>query len=166
MRVQAVKAVGWYRDDLIAGEVPDLRVRLRAAGFEVWRIDAEMTLHDANIQSFGQWWRRTKRAGFAFSAGAALHGAPPTRHWVRETWRAIVWGMLLPMMIMLGAVFVTPWILFLTLVYLLQWLRLSLRMGWREAGFSVIGKFAEAMGVLEHRRDMLRAKKRSIIEYK
>ncbi|MEM9139196.1 MAG: glycosyltransferase, partial [Pseudomonadota bacterium] len=59
MRMTALAAVGGYRDDLIAGEEPELCVRLRAAGWRVWRLDAEMTLHDADMHRFGQWWRRT-----------------------------------------------------------------------------------------------------------
>ena len=47
MRFDAVQTVGGYDPRLIAGEEPDLCLRLRAKGGEVWRIDAEMTLHDA-----------------------------------------------------------------------------------------------------------------------
>ena len=75
LRYAAVQAVGGYRADLIAGEEPELCLRLRAAGGEVWRIAAEMTLHDAALLRFGQWWRRSVRAGHAFAEGAALHGA-------------------------------------------------------------------------------------------
>ena len=67
MLYAAVQAVGGYRDSLIAGEEPELCLRLRQAGGEVWRIDAEMTLHDAALLRFGQWWRRTRRAGHALS---------------------------------------------------------------------------------------------------
>ena len=75
MRFAPVMTVGGFRDDLIAGEEPELCLRLARAGGEVWRIDAEMTLHDANLLRFGQWWRRMVRAGHAFAEGAALHGA-------------------------------------------------------------------------------------------
>jgi hypothetical protein len=85
-------AAGGYRDSLIAGEEPELCLRLIRAGGEVWRIPAEMTLHDAAIHRFGQWWRRTRRAGHAFAEGAHLHGAGPERHWVAETRRALALG--------------------------------------------------------------------------
>ncbi|WP_225027982.1 glycosyltransferase family 2 protein, partial [Xinfangfangia pollutisoli] len=97
MRVAAVRAQGGYREDLIAGEEPELCLRLRGAGGEVWRIDAEMTLHDAAMTRISQWARRTVRAGHAFAEGAALHGAPPERHWVAETRRALLWGAVLPL---------------------------------------------------------------------
>ena len=80
MRVGALRAVGGYRDSLIAGEEPELCVRLRQAGWYIWRLDAEMTSHDAQISRLSQWWKRTMRAGHAFAEGAALHGAAPERH--------------------------------------------------------------------------------------
>jgi hypothetical protein len=38
----------------------------------IWPIGDDMTLHDANITRFGQWWRRMVRSGYAFTT---LHGA-------------------------------------------------------------------------------------------
>ena len=89
MRFAAVQAVGGYRADLIAGEEPELCLLLRAVGGQVWRIVDEMTLHDAGLRHFGQWWRRTVRAGHAFAEGAALHGPA---HWGAEVRRAMIWG--------------------------------------------------------------------------
>lgn len=58
MRTQALLAVGGFRDDLIAGEEPELCLRLRRAGGQIWRLDHEMVLHDAAMTRFSQWWRR------------------------------------------------------------------------------------------------------------
>ena len=165
MRFAAVQAVGGYRGDLIAGEEPELCLRLRRAGGEVWRIAAEMTLHDAALLRFGQWWRRMRRAGHAFAEGAALHGAGPDRHWLAETRRAVFWGVLLPVgCVVLTAV--TPFGLLLVAAYPLQVLRLARRGGWEWALFTVIGKFAEAQGVLGYWFDRLHGRRRGLIEYK
>ena len=165
MRFAAVQAVGGYRGDLIAGEEPELCLRLRRAGGEVWRIAAEMTLHDAALLRFGQWWRRMRRAGHAFAEGAALHGAGPDRHWLAETRRAVFWGVVVPVGCgVLTAV--TPIGLLLATAYPLQVLRLARRGGWEWALFTVIGKFAEAQGVLGYWFDRLRGKRRGLIEYK
>lgn len=152
MRVEAFKQVGGYREGLIAGEEPELCIRLRARGGSIWRIDAEMTLHDAAMTRFSQWWKRSTRAGFAFAEGARLHGAPPERHWVRESRSAWVWGLLIPLGTVLGALVWGGWALLTLLIYPLQMLRLFLRSGgdlkdraWR-AVFTVLGKFAEAFG--------------------
>ena len=84
VRVEAFRQVGGYNAELIAGEDPDLAVRIRQHGWIILRIDAEMTLHDMAMTRFGQWWKRCDRSGFAFAQGAAMHGKPPERHWVRH----------------------------------------------------------------------------------
>lgn len=166
MRRAALADVGGYRDDLIAGEEPELCVRLRAAGWRIERLDAEMTLHDAAMARFGQWWQRSRRAGHAFAEGAALHGAPPERHWVRETGRALFWGAGLPLVIILAA-FVSVWLsLALALAYPLQVLRLARRWPLLRAAFSVLGKFPEAQGALEYYASRLRGARRGLFEYK
>ena len=97
MRCERCEAAGGYRDDLIAGEEPELCVRLRAAGWKIWRLDHEMTLHDAAMLHFAQWWRRQMRSGYAFAQGAKLHGRAPERHWVWESRRALIWGVGFPL---------------------------------------------------------------------
>lgn len=166
MRLTSLRAVGGYRDSLIAGEEPELCVRLRAAGWEVWRLDAEMTWHDAAITRFGQWWRRSKRAGHAFAEGAALHGTPPERHWVAETRRALIWGIALPIGIVLIALLVSPWLLIGFGIYPLQVLRLARHNGWRWAFFMTLSKGAEGLGALSYYLGRLRGTKSEIIEYK
>jgi GT2 family glycosyltransferase len=165
MRVEAVAAVGGYDPTLIAGEEPELCVRLRQAGWEVWRIDQEMTLHDAALTRLGQWWKRTRRGGHAFAEGAALHGATPERHWVAETRRAVLWGAVLPVVALLG-ILVTPWAGLLLLAWPLQMLRLSRRYGWERAVFTVLAKVPEALGVLQYHWNRLRKRRSGLIEYK
>lgn len=166
MRVDALRAVGGYNADLIAGEEPDLCVRLRQAGWRVWRLDAEMTAHDAQVTQFGQWWKRTKRAGHAFAEGAALHGGPPEHHWVAETRRALLWGLFGPVLVVVLTVAVGPLGLLAALVYPLQVFRLSRRGGLAWAFFSVLGKFAEAQGALSFYWRRLSGGQKRLIEYK
>ena len=172
MRVEAFRQVGGFRDDLIAGEEPELCVRLRAKGWKIWRLDAEMTLHDAAMTRFGQWWQRNVRAGFAYAEGVRLHGAPPERHWVREWRSAWFWGALLPLCIVLAAALAGPVALAAFAVYPLQVARLGWRLRglergrWARAFFLVAGKFPEALGQarswLLHRR----RQQAVLIEYK
>ena len=165
MRYQAVQAVGGYREDLIAGEEPELCLRLRAKGWTVWRIDAEMTWHDAAITRFAQWWKRTERAGHAFAEGAARFSTPQAPHWQAETRRIWVWGVAIPLVALVGSL-LHPAFLALVLIYPLQVLRLKGRMGWAAAFFNTLGKFPEAQGALRfHLRRLSRAESR-LIEYK
>lgn len=165
MRLGAVQAVRGYSEGLIAGEEPELCLRLRRAGWEIWRLDSEMTWHDAAMTRFGQWWKRARRAGHAFAEGAWLHGAPPERHWVRETRRALLWGAVLPVgLLALAAVW--PWALLGVLVYPLQILRLARGMSTERAVFTMIGKFPEALGALGFYWSRLRKRRTRLIEYK
>ena len=165
MRFAAVQAVGGYDPSLIAGEEPDLCLRLRRTGGEIWRIDAEMTLHDAAMTRFGQWWQRSRRAGHAFAEGAFRHGAAPERHWQAETRRAVTWGAGLPLVALLAGA-VHPLGLLLLLAWPLQILRLSRRMGAEAAVFTVLGKLPEAQGVIGFHLNRLRGRRRGLIEYK
>lgn len=165
MRRAALDQVGGYRESLIAGEEPELCVRLRQAGWSIHRLDAEMTLHDARMLRFSQWWRRSRRAGFAFAEGAFLHGAPPEGHWVRETRRALIWGAALPVLtVIAGLLQPVGWLLLL--LYPAQVLRLSRRMGAEAALFTTLGKFPEALGALEFHWNRLRRQRRGLIEYR
>jgi GT2 family glycosyltransferase len=172
MRVAAFAQAGGFRESLIAGEEPELCLRLRGAGLRIWRLDAEMTLHDAAITRFSQWWQRTRRAGFAFAEGASLHGAAPERHWVRESRSALAWGFALPALAVLGTLLIGPWALLLFLLYPLQVLRLTFRGSgsWSHrlarATFLVLGKFAEAAGALSFLRSRIGGRRAALIEYK
>ena len=172
MRTDAFAAMGGFRPELIAGEEPELCVRLRAAGWKVWRLAEEMTLHDAAMTRFGQWWQRTLRGGHAFAEGAFLHGAAPERHWLRESRRAWLWGLGIPVTVA-AASFLLGWLgLLLLLVYPLQVVRLArrgkraARENWLQAGLLVLGKFPEMLGQVKFLLSRFGAGKTTLIEYK
>ena len=107
VRVQAFEAVGGFRPQLIAGEEPELCVRLRENGWKIWRLDTEMTQHDAAMVRLSQFWTRAVRGGHAFAEVSRLHSASQYRIWNHETARAIFWGGLFPLMICLGAIVIS-----------------------------------------------------------
>lgn len=79
MRVAAFQQAGGFNTTLPAGEEPELCGRMRGTGWKIQRIDAEMTLHDAAMTSFRQFWRRQVRSGwgsldvcFRFPPGRAV----------------------------------------------------------------------------------------------
>ena len=176
LRTSAFRACNGYRDSLIAGEEPELAVRLRAAGWTIFRLDAEMTLHDANMLDFRQWWQRMRRSGHAFAEGAALHGKSPERHWVRESRRAILWGGCLPLfciVMMIATSQFGEWGAASWLIFPAQMLRLIARSPIQPfrarcliAVFQVIGRFPEAHGWLEFRIRRWRGIESKLIEYK
>lgn len=165
MRSAAVVQVNGYNPALIAGEEPELCLRLRAAGWRIWRLDEEMTLHDAAMHRIGQWWKRTRRAGYAFAEGAAMHGAAPEFHWVAETRRALIWGLGLPVAGLLGLL-VSPWAGLVFALYPVQVLRLRRRFGLERALFLTLGKLPEASGVVQFWLNRLLHRRAALIEYK
>ncbi|MDD2046714.1 glycosyltransferase family 2 protein [Pseudomonas putida] len=172
MRADAFAAVSGYRASLIAGEEPELCVRLRAAGWKIWRLPEEMTLHDAAMTRFGQWWQRSLRGGYAFAEGAFLHGAAPERHWQRESRRIWIWGLAIPLAIVAASAWLGGWGLLLLLIYPLQAVRLarrgvrSARENWLQAIFLVLGKFPEMLGQVKFLLNRFGAGKAVLIEYK
>jgi len=171
MRVAAVRAVGGYNPGLIAGEEPELCVRLRAEGWQIWCLDAEMTLHDAAMTRFRQFWKRAQRSGHAYAEGAAMHGASPERHGVEGRNRALLWGAGLPAAILLAGL-IWPWAFLGVLLYPAQVIRVALtqgppgRPGWIRSLFLMLAKFPQAQGVLAYLVDRLRGRRTGLIEYK
>jgi GT2 family glycosyltransferase len=170
-RRKSFESVGGFNEALVAGEEPELCLRLREKGAIIMRLDADMALHDAAMTRFSQWRRRATRAGYAFSEISSLHRKSPKRIWARETLRAVLWAGLLPATL-LGAL-VSPAALLALLLYPAQYVRILLRNRARLgrdapafAALSVIGKFAEGLGVIKHRWAQLRGRSGSLIEYK
>jgi GT2 family glycosyltransferase len=172
IRAAALEQVGRYRDDLIAGEEPELCFRLREAGWKIRRLDADMTSHDAAMVSFSQWWRRHRRSGYAFAQGAYLHGRSKERYWVWETVRALVWGIAIPISILVAVVFFGVWGLLPLLLYLLQFVRRipkqygNLPFRIQLAAFEMLTRFPESLGVFRFVRDWLVGRPGRLIEYK
>jgi glycosyltransferase involved in cell wall biosynthesis len=170
VRTDAFSAVGGFRPDLIAGEEPELCVRLRESGLKIWRIDCEMTKHDAAIFSFRQWWLRTVRTGHAFIEGFLLHRGSPFGLYRRETARVLFWGGALPLLVIIGSFF-QPMVLLLGLVYPVQLVRMAVQEQKKPAPLSyafflLLGKFAEFQGTMTYLWRRSTGKQRELIEYK
>ncbi|MEL6765648.1 MAG: glycosyltransferase [Pseudomonadota bacterium] len=185
MRRAALSAVGGYRESLIAGEEPELCLRLARAGWRIHRLDAPMTLHDAAMTRFSQWRRRTRRAGWAAAEGFALHGAGPERYHCRTLISIAIWGAGLPGLVFAGIVaalvtatpaFANAAILLGLAIFGLQAFRIaqgrrrSRGDRWPDAiaygGFTLLGKGEELTGALSYLLARLRGRKGAIIEYK
>ena len=172
MRAAAFDGVQGFRAGMIAGEEPELCVRLRAAGWRIWRLDAEMARHDAAMMHFRQWWVRSLRSGYSYALGADLHGAPPERHRVRERRSAWFWGLGVPAAAGALALAWGPWALLLLLAYPLQLARLAMRGGrasrenWWRAAFLVLGKFPEMLGQVKFLTHRYLGGRARLIEHK
>lgn len=175
MRVEALRQVGGFDETLIAGEEPELCVRLRRRGWTVHRIDAEMTLHDAAMTRFGQWWRRSVRAGYGFGQGKVLHGMPPERLYVRKTRSILFSGLLLPAAVVALALPTRGVSLALLAWYPVRIARFAgithgrgwgRRDAWVYAAFSMLANAPHLVGLAKHRLSRLARRPSRLIEYK
>ena len=175
MRVAALKQVGGYDGTLIAGEEPDLCTRLRGCGWKIRRLDADMTLHDAAMTRFGQWWRRSVRAGHAYAEVAARHAGEPERFWAREVRSNWLWGLALPACSLglapptLGASLALFGGHALLALRVQRWMRgrgFSPTDARLYAAFCVLGKVPQALGQAKYWSKRVSGGQSRIIEYK
>lgn len=168
LRVRAFQQVCGYDSKMIAGEEPELCQRLRGAGWQIWRLDAPMTVHDADMHRFGQFWSRAIRSGFGYAQvfqktrsgnGDALYR--------REVVSALVWtgGVALVALVCL-AVFGIAGLLIAPALWLLQWFRLGIRQGFAKGAHMLIGKVAETAGILRYLSARMRGRSQGAIFYK
>ena len=170
-RLNALEAAGGYREDLIAGEEPELCVRVREARWRIWRLANEMASHDAAMSRFGQWWKRSVRAGYTYGQWVHLHGASqPFFLW--QWRRAWLWGLVLPVVCLMSGLLLGPWGWAAWMIYLLQVARQtvrndgSLRDRATLAFFQTLARFPEAWGQVRFAIDRLIQRRPQLIEYK
>jgi glycosyltransferase involved in cell wall biosynthesis len=170
IRRAALDQVSGYRSEVRAGEEPEMTARMRAAGWKVWRIDVQMTEHDAQIYSFDQWWRRTQRGGFGYAQVWLATGDLPQRIYGRQLASAATWAALIPLFGLVVALLSGEFriLLLLPLVYGLQLLRIGIRSRpgprrWERAALIILAKFPEALGAA---RFLLGGTRQQLLEYK
>ncbi len=175
MRISAIQMVGGYNETLIAGEEPEMCVRLRQQGWKIQRIEADMTLHDAAMTTFQQWWRRSVRGGWAMAAWSDLHGAPPERYRVTENRKHWGWVLGVPLSALVFANITEGLsVLFLGAYGLLIWRVYGYRMSrgdaanqaWLYALFCLLGKMPESIGQVNYWVTRWRGQQATLIEYK
>ena len=164
---EAFVEVDGFDSAMIAGEEPELCSRLRAKNWQVWRIDAPMTVHDADMHSFRPWWLRAVRSGFGYAQAYARGSLNGSRLYKRELKRALFWSVGVSGISVVASMFLGPLALFLApLAWGAQWARLSLSRGPREAALLVVGKFAEAIGAGRFVMERLQGRASGAIFYK
>jgi GT2 family glycosyltransferase len=174
MRVSALQAVGGFNPTLIAGEEPELCVRLRQQAWRIVRIDAEMGWHDARMTQFSQWWRRAVRGGHAYAEVSWMYRHDPQPLWRSESHRIWFWGLGVPTLSLAGLPLTHGASLLLWLAYPLLMLKIYRYMGTHHGSrpalyyalFCTLGKFPELLGQLWFHAHRLRGDRSTLIEYK
>jgi glycosyltransferase involved in cell wall biosynthesis len=183
-RLDAFVAAGGFDPTIVAGEEPQLCLRLRHLDWKLHRIDAEMTLHDANITRIDQWWRRQVRGGYGaldvhhrFELGGERLFTKPTRSamlWVIGWPAAVIVAGLIGFVIRRPAIgFAAAAVVLLVLP--VQILRLSVRALIRgvrpraamaSGAMTMLAKWAWYSGQVKYRRQKGRGQGPQMIEYK
>jgi len=178
LRADALDAAGGYPDEMIAGEEPDLSMRLGALDWRIECLPAEMTLHDAAMTRFGQWWRRAERSGHAYAELDARHPG----EWRRRVRAALFWGAAVPggavALLLVAALVRSVWPALAAGLLALLPIAQVVRMGLREARrrslrealtwalFLQLDKPPHAIGIARYWWARLRGRRTALIEYK
>lgn len=169
-RVEAFRMAGGFDPMMMAGEEPELCMRLRREGFRVERLDHPMTLHDAAIHTFDAWWKRAVRSGYAYTLGALKHGRQGYN--VREVLRSLLWGAGLPVLAVVLLIGGLWWLSLAVLaLYPLKWLRMRRAVAFRTdkpgkyAYYLMLTNVAEVRGIVRALIETVK-QERSILEYK
>ncbi|WGL15256.1 glycosyltransferase family A protein [Microbulbifer bruguierae] len=174
-RRTALESVNAFNPTMIAGEEPEMCFRLRKENWSIWRIDEEMTSHDAAITSFIQFWLRNRRAGYAYAERCSIHATAKQPYCVRELISILFWALVIPTVALLFTA-VIPLIsvlliffypaLMLRLFFRRLKLRNSIRRSLIYAVLIPVGKFPQFIGAANYVFARLNGKKQPIIEYK
>ncbi len=174
IRIDAFRSVSGFNDALIAGEEPEMCYRMRQNNWKIKRIDAEMTLHDAAMTQLGQWWKRAKRAGYAFANNFQLHGRDSEHFKRREMMSIIWWALVFPILVVIlslyDAVFSSLFLLYIVQIFKIvlsaNYKGLTIRQALYYGVSTVCAKWPQLMGILSFWGNHIKGRKGRLIEYK
>ena len=171
VRASAFEAIGGFNPEVIAAEDDEFCTRLRKAGHKLRRLPIPMTHHDANMTRFSQWWSRATRTGHGFEQVNDLH----PDYFVRERRRMWLFGGVLPLLALIGAVLFWPLFALVCLLYTVSYLRsvrglvrdgLVRNRAERHAVYLFLSKFPNIIGAARYRKRKRLGSAMEIIEYK
>jgi|GEM_PF-172619 len=175
-RIEAFRAVGGFRSELIAGEEPELCVRLREAGWTILGLDSTMAQHDAGMRHFHQWWTRSVRSGHSYAHTYWLHRGSEKSFRAREIRSILLPGLIAPLLAVALAwatsgISLLLWVvLCLTQIYRIRLRRIQNGDAPKDAtiyaAFVMLAKLPQALGILKFLQTTWRRQTHHIIEYK
>ena len=176
IRAEALTRTRGYDPRVIAGEEAEFAYRLRRETHgRIVRLDRDMTLHDADMHEFRQWWRRAVRTGHGYAQVDWMQRDTNERAYHTNMKRSLVWGAVAPASAVAMALPTLGLSLGILGRYPVTAVRVAMktrRMGysWTEAlawgGSCALAAFPETVGVVRFHRDRLSGRAPKIIEYK
>jgi GT2 family glycosyltransferase len=175
IRTEAFRQVEGFNPTVVAGEEPEMCFRLRQKGWKIYRLDHEMTMHDANITKFSQWWKRAVRSGHAYAQGYALHRNSKEPFCAAETQKIWLWSAIIPLLILISAITINKAMLYVFGIYIIQFLKIttnttkkgrSIKKSTTYSLFVIAGKFPQLFGQWIYLSKHFTKSDHKIIEYK
>ncbi len=175
VKVEAFQKVNGFDETIIAAEDDDFCLRVNKAGFKTFRLDADMSMHDANILTLSQWFRRSKRGGHGYANIHHIHGGAPLNYFNKQIKSVIFWGFLVPLAFLV-CLFFAPWASLLIffgyaasivrLIFYRKKNKASLKIAIYYGILIFTGKVPEFIGMLQFYKNHLLSNKHQLIEYK
>ena len=171
IRKKAFETIEGFNATLVAGEEPELCMRLGKQDLRIHRVNKDMCFHDADMKSFGQWWRRAVRAGVSYAQVSDIHKDA----YQAEQRRAWLWGAVLPTLILVAAPLTFGVSFVLISLYAVSFWKTrrdlirngaAPRHAALHAAFLVLSKFPNLAGMLSYHLKRFRRRPVRIIEYK
>ncbi len=170
VRTVAYHEAGGFNHHVIAAEDDEFCLRLGKAGWQLKRLPADMTRHDAAMTGFGQWWQRAVRSGHGFAQVGHLH----PEFFMPERRRVWFYGAKLPLLAV-GGLWLWPLLPLVLTLYGVSYIRTM--QGLKHAGlpthasahkalFLTLSKFPNLIGMLIYHLRRMRGADMRIIEYK
>lgn len=171
VRTAAFEAAGGFDPTVIAAEDDEFCLRIGAAGWRLLRLPERMTVHDAAMTRFGEWWQRAVRAGHGYAQVGALHEG----YFAAARRRTIIWGAGVPLAALVLGLAWWPLSLAVLGLYPLSYLRtrrglegrgVTPRDADRLSRFLTIVKVPNLIGMATYWRRRLSGRAMTLIEYK
>lgn len=180
-RTEALQAAGGFNESMIAGEEADLCLRIRNQGFRLMRLDLPMTIHDADMHHFSQWWKRSVRCGHAYAHSYDLqrnnHGNGRSGYSGKSLLSSLLYGLIIPMLVI--SLLIVGQLMMGLVVVLLLYGRIVVKAAGSKPNpanslaqrlvygcFIALGKLPESQGVIRYFANRALGKTSKIIEYK
>jgi len=111
-----LEETGGYDESLIAGEDPELSVRIRNKGWKIIGVDDFMCYHDINMKDIRQYFRRAFRGGYAYASAGIKMAKIGENVWLLEIIKIFIKAILVISLIFVSIFYriyiVAPLILF------------------------------------------------------
>ena len=127
-----------------------------------------MTIRDAGMHRFDQYWKRAIRSGFGYAqVFRKTSSAGGDRLYKREVARALFWTLGVSLAALLCAViFGVAGLILAPVIWITQWVRLGRRHGFAKGGRMLVSKIAEAIGIMRFLSAQMRGRSQGAIFYK